>query len=127
MDTQKLALLEKAVEPYRRVGFVITSQSGGAITLVYPREKFSYLFFIFTLLLIWPVAVIYLISYNNQKEKSVCVRITSQGYVEESGYTLKAIEKERRRDRLLMYIAIAVVMLIVIAIIALILYSRLKV
>jgi len=101
MDAQALAVLEQAIEPYRRAGFVITSQSEGAITLSYPTEKFSYLFFIITLVLIWPVAVIYLISHNNRRERRVCVRITSQGYIEESGYTLTVIEGERRQRRLL--------------------------
>jgi hypothetical protein len=101
MDIQALTALEKSIEPYRRAGFIITSQSEGAITLVYPREKFSYLFFIITFLLLWPVAIIYLISYNNQNAKTVCVRITSEGDVEESGYTFGVMQKERKRRRTL--------------------------
>lgn len=96
MDTQKLSALEQAIEPYRRAGFVITSQSEGAITLTYQPEKFSYLFFITTLLLLWPVAVIYLVSHNRQRDKTVCARITSRGRVEVSGYTLEVIARARR-------------------------------
>ena len=101
MNTQTLAALEEAIEPYRREGFVITSQSEGAITLIYPTDRFSYLFFIITLLLIWPVAVIYLISHNRQQVRSVCLRITSQGYIEESGYTLSLLKRDRKHRRLL--------------------------
>jgi hypothetical protein len=99
MDTEMLAALEEAIEPYRRAGFVVTSQTEGSITLVLPREKFSYLLFIVTLILIWPVAVIYLVSYNNQRDRSVCLRVTSQGYIEASGYTLGTIERERKHRR----------------------------
>lgn len=100
MDRQTLAALEEAIEPYRRMGFIVTSQSEGAITLGLPPEKFSYLLFI-TLLLIWPLAVLYLVSYNIQREKTVCLRVTSQGYIEVSGYTLEVVVKERRRRKLL--------------------------
>lgn len=96
MDKLTLAYLEQAIEPYRRVGFIVTSQSEGAITLTLPPERFSYVLFIF-LLLIWPLAVIYLIYHNSQRGKSVCLRVTSQGYIEESGYTLAVLERDRRR------------------------------
>jgi hypothetical protein len=98
MDRQGLAAIEQAIEPYRRKGFVITSQSEGAITLSPPTKRFNYLLFLITLLLFWPVAVLYLINFNSQKGKSVCIRITSQGEIEESGYTLEAIEKSRKRQ-----------------------------
>ena len=98
MDTLTLAHLEQAIEPYRRAGFIVTSQSENAITLALPAERFSYLLFI-VLLLIWPLAVIYLVYYSTQRQKSVCLRSTSQGYIEVSGYTLEAIERERRRGK----------------------------
>lgn len=97
MDTQTLAALEQASEPYRRKGFIVTSQSEGAITLTLPPEKFSYLIFIFTMLLLWPAAIIYLISHYNQRGKNVCLRLTSQGYIEESGYTLGTLARDRKR------------------------------
>lgn len=99
MDSQSLAALEQAIEPYRQAGFVVTAQSEGAITLTYPPEKFNYGLFILLLLLFWPAAVFYLISFNNRRNRSVCFRITSQGYIEESGYTLDLAEKERKRER----------------------------
>jgi ABC-type spermidine/putrescine transport system permease subunit II len=98
MNTETLKALEVAIEPYRSAGFIITSQSEGAITLAYPREKFSYIVFL-VLLLIWPLAVLYLISFNHQGSKHVCLRVTSQGQVEESGYTLAVANRARRRAR----------------------------
>jgi hypothetical protein len=119
MDAQTLSALELAIEPYRKVGFVVTSQSEGAITLAYPPEKFSYMVFFFFLLLFWPIALYYLISFNNRKSRNVCVRITSQGYIEENGYTLKDIETEHRRDRVIRLIAITIAILIMLILIVL--------
>jgi|SRR5947209_1516507 len=111
MNTQTLVALEEAIKPYRRVGFVITSQSEGTITLTYPRAKFNYLLFII-LLLIWPLAVLYLVSFNNQRPRWVCLRVTSQGQIEESGYTLAAAERDRKREKLV-YSPILIVLIIV--------------
>lgn len=99
MNTQRLSLLEQAIEAYRREGFVLVSQSTDAITLSYSAEKFNYGLFIILLLLFWPAAAFYFISYNNRRHRTVCVRITSQGYIEESGYTLDLITRERKRER----------------------------
>lgn len=98
MNTQALLALEEAIEPYRRAGFVITSQSEGAITLARPRARFNYFLFII-LLLVWPLAVLYLISFNNRRERRVCLRVTSQGQIEESGYTLAIATKDRKREQ----------------------------
>jgi len=125
MDRQVLATLEQAIEPYRRAGFVITSQSEGAITLVQPRAKFSYLLFIL-LLLIWPLAVLYLISVNNQRERSVCLRVTSQGQIEESGYTLEVLKRERKRARLIDYFVILPIVIVLFAIALFLLYLAVK-
>lgn len=114
MDVQRLSLLEQAIEPYRREGFVITSQTEGAITLTLPPEKFSYMLFVI-LLLVWPLAVVYLVYHNNQGTKNVCVRVTAQGHIEESGYTLVALAGDRRRRiiiRFVFFSLIAVVALI---------------
>lgn len=116
MDVSALAALEEGIEPYRRAGFVVSSQSEGSITLTLPQEKFSYLFFIITLLLVWPVAVVYLISFNNQRGRSVCLRITSQGYVEASGYTLGVIAEERRRRKVITVVLLSVFALIILLI-----------
>ena len=125
MDSETLAELEQAIEPYRQAGFIVTSQSEGAITLVHPPEKFSCLIFLIALVLFWPVAIAYLILFNNRKERSACVRVTSQGYVEESGFTLAIAERERRRDRRLKVIIIAIPLLIAVAVFALLLLRSL--
>jgi ABC-type spermidine/putrescine transport system permease subunit II len=117
MDIERLSLLEQAIEPYRQAGFVVTSQTEGSITLALPPEKFSYLIFIVTLILVWPVAVLYLVSFNNQRGRSVCLRVTSQGYVEASGYTLGVIDRERKRRRLVAIIALCVCALIILLIV----------
>lgn len=112
MDSRTLAALEQAAAPYRRIGFVITSQSEGSITLTLQPERFSYLFFFITLILFWPIAVIYLVSVTSRKNKQVCVRLTSQGHVEVTGYTLEALERENRRRWwwLLFVIAILIIL-----------------
>jgi hypothetical protein len=117
MDKPRLAQLEQAIEPYRRAGFVVTSQSEGAITLALPPERFSYALFII-LLLIWPLAVVYLVYHNSQRGKSVCLRVTSQGYIEESGYTLGVMAKQRRRRifmNVLLLTLLAVIILFILA------------
>jgi membrane-associated PAP2 superfamily phosphatase len=116
MDSQTLAALEQATTPYRLKGFVITSQTEGAIILTLPPERFSYFFFFLTLLLLWPVAVVYLVSHYNQRDKNVCLRVTSQGYIEESGYTLEVLARDRRRRiiiNVVLFSLVAVVVLLV--------------
>lgn len=94
MDRTTLAELEQAVEPYRHKGYVITSQSEGAITLSPPPKRFSYLLFFLALIVFWPAAVIYLVYFNSRRNRQVCVRLTSDGRVEETGYTLDALARE---------------------------------
>ena len=117
MNKLTLAQLEQAIEPYRRVGFIVTSQSEGAITLAIPPERFSYLLFIF-LLLVWPLAVMYLVYHNSQRGKSVCLRVTSQGDIEENGYTLEVMARERRRRIFIAVLLFALLALIILLILA---------
>jgi ABC-type sugar transport system permease subunit len=124
MDRQVLATLEEAIGPYRRAGFAITSQSEGSITLAYPRARFSYLLFII-LLLIWPLAVLYLISFNNQRERRVCLRVTSQGQIEESGYTLEVLKRDRKRAQI-DYFVILPILIVLFVIALLLLYLSFK-
>ena len=119
MDKLTLAELEQAVEPYRLKGFMITSQSEGAITLAPPPERFSYSIFFITLVLFWPVAVIYLVSFNSRKNKQVCVRLTSQGQIEETGYTLETLAKDRGRNLRLLLIAVVIPVGLVLALLLL--------
>lgn len=118
MDTQTLIALEHAIEPYRSAGFIVVSQSEGAITLVSPPEKFNYLYFIAFLMLFWPLAVYYAVSFNNRRNRSVCARVTSQGYIEESGYTLDVVARERRRERWVGFALIAIFLLLALSAIA---------
>src|SRR2546423_798702 len=125
MDKLTLAHLEHAIEPYRRAGFVVTSQSESAITLALPPERFSYILFTI-LLLVWPLAVFYLVSYSTQREKIVCLRFTSQGYIEVSGYTLDDIARERRRGKFTYIVLLAVIAVIVLLILLWVYLSRMK-
>lgn len=118
MDTQTLIALEHAIEPYRSTGFIVVSQSEGAITLVSPPEKFNYLYFVVFLMLFWPLAIYYAVSFNNRRNRSVCVRVTSQGYIEESGCTLEVVAKERKRERWVGFALIAIFLLLALSAIA---------
>jgi hypothetical protein len=122
MDRQTLAILEQAIEPYRRAGFILTSQSEGAITLDYPRARFNYLLFL-VLLLVWPLALLYLISFNNRGSKRVCLRVTSQGQIEESGYTLAVAEREWRRKRQDYLIATSMCVLLIVVVVLLLKFN----
>jgi hypothetical protein len=122
MNTEALKALEIAIEPYRANGYMITSQNESSITLVGRSQKFSYLGFLFFLLLLWPVAVLYLISYNHQPDRTVCLRLTSQGGIEASGYTLNMAERARRRRRQDYLIAASMSVLLIGVVIALLLW-----
>ncbi|HEX8137570.1 MAG TPA: hypothetical protein VF544_08270 [Pyrinomonadaceae bacterium] len=116
MDLQTLGALEEAIKPYRQAGYVITSQSEGAITLTHPPEKFSCLIFLFALALFWPAAIAYIIFFNNRIERTACVRITAQGQIEAIGYTLEAARRERKREHWIILSIAAVIALIIIAV-----------
>jgi hypothetical protein len=124
MDSTALSALERVIEPYRQAGYTIMAQSEGAITLIAKPKKFNYMGFIFALLLFWPAAIIYLIIFNNRGDRSVCVRITSTGNIEETGYTLAVANKERSRDRLISIITVAVPLLMVLVFVLLRMWSR---
>jgi RsiW-degrading membrane proteinase PrsW (M82 family) len=121
MDSLTLAALEEAIEPYRRAGFLITSQSEGAIMLVRPRARFNYFLFII-LLPVWPLAVLYLISFNNRRERRVCVRVTSQGQIEESGYTLAVAKRDRKREQAVNSFILGMLLAVMILLVIWILY-----
>ncbi len=98
MSIQRLLALENAIEPYRRAGYIITSQTDLAITLRAPVRQFSWTLFLISLFLLWPLAIVYLIRFNQQKDRTVCVRITSQGQIEATGFTLDLLEKESQQQ-----------------------------
>lgn len=121
MSIQTLSTLENAVEPYRQAGYIITSQTNSAITLRAPVRKFSWGLFLTGLFLFWPVAIVYLIRFNQQKDRIVCVRITSQDQIEATGFTLSLLESEQQQRSLLSPSYIAMFLVILGAIIGLIL------
>ncbi len=96
MSTEYLARLEQAVEPYRAAGYQIVSQTGWSITLVRRGEEFSTASFIILLIVFWPAAILYSASHRNRRDRSVCVRMASDGVVEESGDTLDFDERKQR-------------------------------
>lgn len=112
MNAQVLAALEQAIEPYRREGYVVTSQSGSAITLAARPPKFSYLLFFFLILLFWPLAIVYYYAAGSRGARIVCLRITSGGDIEASGYTLDVAARERRRARWLTWTLISIPLLL---------------
>lgn len=97
MSIQTLAALENAAGPYLRAGYVVTVQTESAITLRPPERDFSWWLFVVCLLFLWPVAVVYLARANQRRGRVMCLRITSQGGIEASGFTLDQLEREERR------------------------------
>jgi hypothetical protein len=121
--------LENAAEPYRKAGYVITSQTGSAITLRAPTPNFSGNLFVVSLVLIWPLAIYYLFLYNQRKDRTVCVRLTSQGHIEETGFTLDLLNKDRQRQESLrrLYIRLFLALLGIVVILSLLaLYQSAK-
>ena len=88
MPLEQLAALERAAEPYLSSGYHVLSQTETSLTLTRPRPRLSLLLFIILLIVIWPVAIIYMVYNRNQRDRVVCLRITSRGYIEETGDTL---------------------------------------
>jgi hypothetical protein len=78
----------------------------------------------------WPLAIYYLFQYNQRKDRSVCVRLTSQGHIEETGFTLDLLDRDRRRQASLrrLYIRLFLVLLGIVACLFLLaLYQRARI
>jgi hypothetical protein len=86
-----VAVLERAIEPYRAAGFHVVTQSDYAITMRARSPQFSALGFFVLALFCFPLAIIYLVYYYSRKDRIVCIRLTAAGRIEESGYTLDRI------------------------------------
>lgn len=71
------------------------------MTLQAPARRFSWLFFLLSLLIVWPVAVIYLVWFNQHRDRTLCVRLTSHGHVEATGFVLSLLIRERRRQKII--------------------------
>ena len=124
MSIQTLSALENAIEPYLDAGYAIISQTDWAITLRAPARRFSWMFFLFTLIFMWPVAIIYAVWFNQHRDRTVSVRVTSEGYLEERGFIHDLLLKERRRQKILSFIFIVFVLLLSVLISYLILRSK---
>ncbi len=119
MFPERLAALENAAEPYINSGYQVFSQTDTSLTLIRARPRFSVAAFIVLLVVFWPAAIIYSVANRNQRDKVVCLRITSQGYIEETGDTL-----EDNRQSVSLTTAIIIVLSCVAATIVLLLLIR---
>lgn len=124
MSSRTLDALEKAVEPYHHAGFIVVSQSEDALTLAYLSERFNYLLFVIFLLVFWPIAIFYLISFNNRRGRIVTIRITTEGYIEESGYTLDLIARRHRQEHWIGLIIIGILVLLTLSALAFLLIPQ---
>lgn len=94
MLQERLAALEGAAQPYINAGYAVMGQTDSSLTLVRPRPRFSILIFIVLLVVLWPTAIIYSAFNRSRRDRMVCLRITSLGYIEATGDLL---EDGRRR------------------------------
>ncbi len=109
MPSDQLAALERAAEPYINAGYRVFSQTDTSLTLMRARPRLSITALIVLLILFWPAAIIYSVVSRNRRDRVVCLRITSQGYIEESGDTLQSAGRR---------ISLQTAILIVLAVIA---------
>ncbi len=119
MSSDRLAALESAAEPYITAGYRVFSQTDTSLTLMRARPRFSVIAFIVLLIVFWPAAIIYSVANRNQRDKVVCLRITSQGYIEETGDTL-----EGTRWRVSLTTAIIIVLSAIVVTVLLLLLIR---
>ena len=110
MLQERLAALEGAAQPYIDSGYVVTTQNDSSLTLVRPRPRFSALLFIILLIIFWPGAVIYSVVNRSQRDETVCLRITSQGYIEATGDALEGLG-HRMSSRAFLLIVLAAIFL----------------
>jgi len=116
-DMDVLARLEHTAEPYRQSGYIITSQAATSITLCQTQRSFSAPFYVALRLIFWPIALLYLGRAFNRRERVVCLRLTSQGVIEEDGYTLEHARRERQHTAIFTSICLIIMLLAVMAVI----------
>jgi len=124
MSIQILSALENAIEPYLSAGYIITTQSDASITLRAPARRFSWMLFLLSLLILWPVAIIYLIWFNQRRERTICARVTSQGNIEIIGFTLSLLKRERQRQRALTLLYFLLLALMIVVALAILKFGR---
>lgn len=114
MLSEQLAMLERAAEPYISSGYCVFSQTDTSLTLMRARPRFSLTAFIILLILFWPAALIYSAANRSQRDRVVCLRITSQGYIEETGDTLEDMGRRVsfRTAVIIVLLAVAVTLLL---------------
>jgi hypothetical protein len=110
MLQERLAALEEAAHPYIDSGYLVMSQTDSSLTLVRARPRFSVLLFIILLIVFWPSAIIYSAINRSGRDEAVCLRITSQGYIEATGDVPEA-EGRRVSGRLFLLIMLASIFL----------------
>lgn len=93
--TSHLAALEEACARYLESGYKITSHTTNSFVLVRERRRVS-LLAVIVLLAAPPICLLYLIVARNRRDRIACVRVNSQGYIEETGDTLAARRSEQR-------------------------------
>jgi hypothetical protein len=110
MLQERLAALEDAAQPYVDSGYMVMSQTDSSLTLVRARPGFNVLLFIILLAVFWPAAIIYSAINRSGRDEAVCLRITSQGYIEATGNTPEA-KGRRVSGRLFLLIVLASILL----------------
>lgn len=109
MVPERLAALEQAAEPYINSGYHVFSQTDTSLTLMRPRPRFSVIMFIILLIVFWPVAIIYSVANRSRRDKVVCLRITSQGYIEETGDALDSVNERVNLTTIIIVVVSAVI------------------
>ena len=105
-DAKPSPNLEQRLTLYIREGYSVTSHSPILVTLK-RKKQFNWLAFFLLF------GVLYILYYFVQPEKQVTLRLLGSGRVEESGYTLQALESGRQ-DRRTAYIVIFLLVLLII-------------
>lgn len=119
MSSDQLAALEHAAEPYINAGYRVFSQTDTSLTLMRARPRMSITALIILLIVFWPAAIIYSVVSRNRRDRVVCLRITSQGHIEETGDTLESTNR-----RISLPTAILIVLSAIAATVLLLLLTR---
>jgi hypothetical protein len=110
MLQERLAALEDVAQPYIDSGYVVMSQTDSSLTLMRARPRFSVLLFCVLLVVFWPAALIYSVVNRNGRDEAICLRVTSQGYIEATGNVSES-EGQRVSGRVFLFIVLASIFL----------------
>jgi predicted nucleic acid-binding Zn ribbon protein len=109
--TEGMAKLTYEMNPYLSKGFEITSQTEMSANLI-KRKKFNTLLFILCIILFFPLAILYLIQYLIMTDKSVFLRFMPNGQIDITGYTIEAMEQDRKRQQTVNIIIVILVLVL---------------